>query len=1147
MPKIPCWDPSPPCFFRKAKYACALLSLIVPLSLFRDKPCVAPKETEGRDVVPQAMALPKGNVPVVKEAGSAEGNVPSSQWVLRLDPDTDFTQVESSVGARHIRGLRGLPGYSLFEIPGTEDKIAAARVLRSLLQIPGVKSVRQEILRPRFSRSHPEPPDFTDPLFPSQWHLYSTHQTPSSVTTQLDLGLTGAWAEGYRGNGIHVAIVDDGMEITHPELSPNYDPDNSYDFIDDDTNPTPLFSNRFHGTAVSGLVAARDNGSLGVGVAPRASIAGLRLIGSSIPDSLEAETILHNKETLQIYNNSWGPSDTDSQVYEGPGPLFLEALQAGVNEGRGGLGSLYVWAAGNGGENQDNSNYDGYANLPWTIAVAGMAIDGSAPDYAEPGANILVCAPGENIITTDLVGSRGDSRLDYTTSFGGSSAATAMVSGVVALVLEANPLLGWRDVQHILVQTCRQNDPSDPGWQYNAAGFPVHHNFGFGLVDASAAANLAKTWQNLPPANTTTLQKSLGTIPGSQTLKSTLSSTASGFVEHVQVTLILEDYDWGELNVSLLSASGTKSILAAPFSSGLGPEASTNLPSNQREWSFMTVRNWAEPASGDWTLSIGNQSPAHTGKVVSWKLTLHTTSDPGHKLPVLSAKGETWNIVNLGGSAQAIDVLLNETLPEGGKPDWELYSISPPSNGSASFTADGTIRYEPNPGYSGTDIVNYTVQDSQGNLGRAKLSIQVQDPSPTQGSPFLSTGSAPIEFQLSKTTTSYKIPDQPGQGTLTLSAGNRLVYNPGNTSHADVTLHALRQDGDSIFTTESFRAIHTYDGQLARQLEGGTDSIQLLPSGHNLTVPFTLEAWIYPTAYGPVYARGYGRIFDKYAFSLFLCYQSPTSRGTPYYQDDSIALWLQTTGSGMRYLSTPKNSVRMGEWQHVALHMDAVGNVGMHLDGQPQELFVSGLSDPPAPPDANAEFPLYTGNSGSGDRGFYGKIDNLRYWDGVRTTAQIANYRHFPLSGDEPALHAYWPMNLETPSPLPTAYLTPVYTGTSATLPNVWQNLYLTDAYPIAKDWWASPVFGTIYTRNAPWLWTPNHQHLFLATPSEPIQPLWLYDRKLGWIWTDTSSYPWLWSDHFQTWFYYQEATTEPRSLYNPATKSWTTDQDLLQ
>ena len=177
---------------------------------------------------------------------------------------------------------------------------------------------------------------------------------------------------------------------------------------------------------------------------------------------------------------------------------MLAALEADALQGRNGNGNIITWAAGNGLDDNDNSNYDGYANLRYTIAVTAVDHKGRQSYYAEPGANILVASPsngdGESITTTDIEGSGGYSNSDYTSTFGGTSSATPLVSGIIALMFEANANLTWRDVQHILVETSRKNDPSDPSWSTNGAGHLVSHKYGYGVIDAGAAVAASVNW-----------------------------------------------------------------------------------------------------------------------------------------------------------------------------------------------------------------------------------------------------------------------------------------------------------------------------------------------------------------------------------------------------------------------------------------------------------------------------------------------------------------------------------------------------------------------------------------------------------------------------------------------------------------------------
>ena len=127
-------------------------------------------------------------------------------------------------------------------------------------------------------------------------------------------------------------------------------------------------------------------------------------------------------------------------------------------------------------------------------AVAAIDHDGRQSSYSEPGAPLLISAYSSGdtagITTTDRSGADGYDPGDYTNTFGGTSSSAPLVSGVIALMLEANPNLTYRDVQQILVRTAEMNDPLHFDWTSNAAGYDINHAYGFGAVDATAAVQL---------------------------------------------------------------------------------------------------------------------------------------------------------------------------------------------------------------------------------------------------------------------------------------------------------------------------------------------------------------------------------------------------------------------------------------------------------------------------------------------------------------------------------------------------------------------------------------------------------------------------------------------------------------------------------
>jgi len=481
-------------------------------------------------------------------------------------------------------------------------------------EIESFSPLIQSSFSPRF-----EP---NDPYFDDQWHLNNSGQTGGE--SGEDARVIGVW-NTYNGSGVIISVIDDGVQHSHPDLTTNYEPSHSYDWCEDDPDPTP---NSFdgHGTSVAGVAAGTGNNSIGVtGAAFGAGIAGHRLISCGFSDSTSADALSFDHDDIDIYSNSWGPFDSGN-ILEGPGPITIAAIEDSVYNGRSGLGNIYTWAAGNGLDADDNSNYDGWSNLRYSIAVAAISHYGDQSWYSEPGANILVTAHSnggspnyEGITTTDITGTGGYSGGDITHDFGGTSSATPLVSGVIALVLEANPDLTWRDVQNILVHSSRKNDANDSSWNLNGAGHDVSHKFGFGAVDASAAVSLAENWTSSGDES----NASFGPYVANTDIENDVS-TWTEFNVSVPIDLRLESIDVivdithnarGELDIVLESPSGHESWLA---------EEHTDNNADYFNWRFGTVQHWDESSQGNWTLKVRDTvSGSNSGTMNSWELIFH--------------------------------------------------------------------------------------------------------------------------------------------------------------------------------------------------------------------------------------------------------------------------------------------------------------------------------------------------------------------------------------------------------------------------------------------------------------------------------------------------------------------------------------------
>lgn len=462
-----------------------------------------------------------------------------------------------------------------------------------------------------------------DTYFSDQWHLENTGQ--DNGVAGEDVNITGAW-NNVRGNGIVIGIVDDGLEWDHADLSANYESTLDYDYCNYDGDPTPS-SWDAHGTAAAGVAAANGNNGLGVsGSAPDASLAGLMLIACGNSDSDEANALSHLNNDIDIYSNSWGPSDSGN-ILGSAGPLILAAFEDDAYNGRNGLGNVITWAAGNGLSNNDDSNLDAYANSRFTISVTAVDHDGDQTNYGEPGANVLIASPsdgsGVGITTTDLEGSSGYTSSDYTSDFGGTSSATPLVSGIVALMLEANSNLTWRDVQQILVESARKNDASDSGWNTNGAGLDFNHKYGFGVVDAGHAVSLAQTWTTLDPevnlsSGLITVSQSIPDNDPSNAVTSTYTVSESLVVESVEVIFDADHPYRSDLDVTLISPDGTESELVNYFS---------NRDSNNdyNDWLFSSVQHWGEISTGTWTLEVYDDGNQDQGTWNDWELVIHGT------------------------------------------------------------------------------------------------------------------------------------------------------------------------------------------------------------------------------------------------------------------------------------------------------------------------------------------------------------------------------------------------------------------------------------------------------------------------------------------------------------------------------------------
>ena len=486
-----------------------------------------------------------------------------------------------------------------------------------------------------------------DPLFRYQWGLHNTGQAHGGAG--MDINVLPAWID-YTGRGVRVGVIDSGVQLDHPDLQANIDLTATWDAAQDQPGGDPLGRDENHGTAVAGIIAAAANGIGGVGVAPDATLGVYHVgFGANLPFPVRPDqfTIAFQHalaDGMDVVNNSWGATTPFAMPEEG-----AEAL---ATQGRNGLGTIIVFANGNGRADGDDGVLELQLDLPYVISVGAVQNNGVTTAYSTPGADLLISAPGgaqtdqvatrpgNGIVTTDRTGTDGynttaGSAGDYTYDFNGTSAATPFVSGVVALMLEANPGLGYRDVQEILASSARLTDEAATGWinsaagTWNGGGRMFNRDYGFGLVDAHAAVRLAesyigreaKTAANVlsyetayAPASAVTLSAHWTTIP--------LHLTGSGTVEHVSVALHLDTPNSGNLAIELISPTGTR-IPLLQFA-----KSTDAMAWPEGGFALTTPGFWGETIDGTWKLSVLslNEDPSVVESLVD--ATIEVTGAP---------------------------------------------------------------------------------------------------------------------------------------------------------------------------------------------------------------------------------------------------------------------------------------------------------------------------------------------------------------------------------------------------------------------------------------------------------------------------------------------------------------------------------------
>jgi subtilisin-like proprotein convertase family protein len=537
-----------------------------------------------------------------------------------------------------------------------------------------------------------------DPLRYQQWHLNNIGQRTYAISagsSGVDINVDPVLAAGITGKGIKIAISDSGVEINHDDLHQNVISGASRDYtLSPPYIGTPITTSA-HGTAVSGIIAARGwNNIGGLGVAPLASIAGFQFLSSTQTSSI---LIDQASGDFNIFNYSYG----DTLYYDTlSDQSYIDHLRYQTISNN----KFFVKASGNeyaiGNDDNfcapHNANFPFENESPFMIVVGAVNAEGEKAVYSNVGSNLWVSAPGGEygdidpaILTTDLptcfkgyskaanyvtndfeYGHSENAKCNYTSTMNGTSSSAPIVSGVIALILEANPALSYRDVKHILAVTSARVDPNhnnpygtdhpssyfsgcnslnlaghnyELGWVSNNAHavnnflvdgdgneFQIYFNnfYGFGLVDADAAVEMAKgntqdpmNWLPLGAQIETNANLTAGVnvslaIPDANKdgVAHTQNLTANLKVESVQIKVQATHPRSGEIGIELTSPGGTKSIL-------MNINNSFYLDTDQNLNIVLTSHAfYGEDSQGNWEIRVIDGKAGNSGTLTSWSL-----------------------------------------------------------------------------------------------------------------------------------------------------------------------------------------------------------------------------------------------------------------------------------------------------------------------------------------------------------------------------------------------------------------------------------------------------------------------------------------------------------------------------------------------
>eukprot|EP00163_Fabomonas_tropica_P025458 TRINITY_DN4404_c0_g1_i1.p1 TRINITY_DN4404_c0_g1~~TRINITY_DN4404_c0_g1_i1.p1 ORF type:complete len:864 (+),score=249.57 TRINITY_DN4404_c0_g1_i1:113-2704(+) len=545
------------------------------------------KRQNKQETWPQVMAKLKANPAVLFATVDTENKMVEAGTLLA------HSHVEIEAGSSTGKSSKGSDQPSVTVKKDTEDVDRDPEAVEAAAKAEQQKKEKFEV--PKATGFH------------LQWHLVNDGTKKGQVRGE-DANVFPAWRSGVSGKGVLVAVADVGVQSKHPDFAKRYNNKWAFDFGANTPGGDPLNTDKeVHGTACAGVIGASKDTSCSVGAAYQTDLTSYRILGKGMDAGKLAKALVHGLDSVAVHSHSWAYAKQNGKDLVSLSPVVQAAITKGSKQGRDGRGAIYVFAAGNHHKDTSSPDYDGLRSLRYVIPVAASDWAGKVSQYSEWGASVFISAPssnvlwaknGEGIFTSDPVGKDGKSKGDCRNNFGGTSSATPLVSGVIALMIEANSGLTQRDILEILARTAYRNDILDKDWKVNMAGLHINHKYGFGRIDGAMAVDLARRWIPLPEEKTVAQDAPIAKVlvPAGQGGKVLQRIGHNIIMETVNIYVDITCRNRGKLSIVVISPSGTRSVFWRPHR-----DTNANI-----RWTFRTNRLRGEKSKGTWQLIVFN-------------------------------------------------------------------------------------------------------------------------------------------------------------------------------------------------------------------------------------------------------------------------------------------------------------------------------------------------------------------------------------------------------------------------------------------------------------------------------------------------------------------------------------------------------------